>query len=718
MRRSDAQLRRPSALLREARPDAEATPAEQSRCRRGSTDVNDPAAESLLAVSGLVTEISRGDSVLRPVDDITFSIAPGETVGLVGESGSGKTMVANSILRLLPANVRIAAGSVRFAGRDLVQCAPAEMRALRGNEIGMVFQNPMTSLNPRMTIGDQVAESVLRHQRVNKKAARNRAVEVLGMVGLPSPARRYDEYPHRLSGGLRQRVIIAMALACDPALLIADEPTTALDVTIQAEILDLIDKLKSELGMAVLLVTHDMGVIAGRSDRVLVMYAGRIVEQGSTEAVLLGARHRYTEALLNAIPKLDQDPSKRLLSIPGRPPDLNDYGPGCRFSTRCAHVTDACVASLPVLEAFDRGHEAACVHPAEQAPENRTAASQRGPVTPTPALGGDAVARPDPVLQLANVSKSYRLRTSGGLRRGKDELRAVHDVTLDLWPGETLGIVGESGSGKSTLARMIVGLEQPTTGEVTFRGTQLTEVSARKRRRLRRGLQLMFQDNYSALDPRMRVGTIVAEPMVIQGDGDRSTRRERARSILTEVGLRPDAGLAYPHEFSGGQRQRINLARALVLRPSVIVADEPVSALDVSVRSQVLNMMKDLQRDTDLAYIVISHDLAVVRYLADRIGVMFKGKLVEIGDRESTYERPAHPYTVRLLNAVPSLDARPQPSTERINAVVDSALSPGKGCPFAQQCPRVQEICVSVEPMLAPSGAGQKVACHFPVNAG
>jgi peptide/nickel transport system ATP-binding protein len=673
--------------------------------------------ETLLDVRGLVTEISHGEMALRPVDDVTFSIARGETVGLVGESGSGKTMLANSILRLLPANARIATGSIEFAGRDLAKSTTVEMCHVRGNDIGMVFQNPMTSLNPRMTIGDQVAESVRRHQSAGRRAAKQRAIEMLGHVGIPDPERRYAEYPHRLSGGLRQRVLIAMALVCDPALLIADEPTTALDVTIQAGILDLIDRLKQELSMAVLLVTHDMAVIAGRADRVLVMYAGRIVEQGSTDTVLTRARHRYTRALLDSIPTLEQDPRERLLSIPGRPPDLHNYGPGCRFSPRCAHVSDECRAALPELKSFEPGHLAACIHPVDDdnAPHIASTSFQpKGAMQAPPQVGSAH----QPVLQLVRVCKTYRLRSTAGLRRQSESLRAVRDVTLDVWPGETLGIVGESGSGKSTLARMIVGLERPTSGEISFRGAQLATGDRRARSQQHHNLQLMFQDAYSALDPRMRVGVSVAEPMVIQRDGDRASRLERTRTILTEVGLAPGAADLYPQEFSGGQLQRVNFARALVMRPAVIVADEPVSALDASVRSQVLNIMKDLQRGTDLSYIFISHDLAVVRYLADRIGVMFRGKLVEFGNRESVFERPAHPYTVRLLDAVPSLDTPSKPRLVGEQAAHNPMPPPEHGCPFAPQCPRAQAICTTSDPPLESFEAGNKVACHFPVDDG
>lgn len=673
--------------------------------------------ETLLDVRGLVTEISREKPALRPVDDVTFSIARGETVGLVGESGSGKTMLANSILRLLPPSARIAAGSIEFAGRDLAKSTTAEMCHVRGNDIGMVFQNPMTSLNPRMTIGEQVAESVRRHRPVGKRAARQRAIEMLGHVGIPEPERRYAEYPHRLSGGLRQRVLIAMALVCDPALLIADEPTTALDVTIQAGILDLIDRLKQELGMAILLVTHDMAVIAGRADRVLVMYAGRIVEQGNTDAVLRQARHRYTRALLDSIPTLEQDPRERLWSIPGRPPDLHNYGPGCRFSPRCGHASDECRAALPELKTFEPGHLVACIHPVDGANSQHTASTNsqiKGATTAPPQVGPAH----QPVLHLARVCKTYRLQSTAGVRRRNDSLRAVRDVTLDVWPGETLGIVGESGSGKSTLARMIVGLERPTSGEISFRGARLATGDRRARSQQHRDLQLLFQDAYSALDPRMRVGISVAEPMAIQRDGDRASRIERTSVILAEVGLPPGAPGLYPQQLSGGQLQRVNFARALVMRPAVIVADEPVSALDASVRSQVLNIMKDLQRGTDLSYIFISHDLAVVRYLADRIGVMLRGKLVEFGDRESVFERPAHPYTLRLLDAVPSLETPSKPWLAGAPVAYNPMPPPEHGCPFVPQCPRAQAICTASDPPLESRGAGRKVACHFPVGDG
>ncbi len=667
---------------------------------------------AILEVRDLHTEIRRGHDLVRPVDGISFDVAAGETVGLVGESGCGKSMTGMSIMRLLPPGGRIASGSIRLGGRELTSLPASDMRRVRGSDVGVVFQDPMTSLNPTMTIGKQVEEAVRLHRKVSRSMARRRAEEMLGLVGMPRPASRLDDYPHQLSGGMRQRVMIALALACEPRLLIADEPTTALDVTIQAQILDLLAELRNRLEMGILLVTHDLAVIAGRADRVLVMYAGRIVEAGETSALFAKPRHPYTEALLSSIPKLDQAQGEALQSIPGLPPDLANPPTGCRFAPRCRYATDFCRQNDPDLSSEESGHAYACFFP------RSTSAGE--PVTIRPAETSPASetrAADETILELRDVHKEFEL--AGGLfRPGTGSVKAVSGVSFDVAAGETFALVGESGCGKTTLGHLIVSLEEPSAGEIRFGGVVLNSLKHRQLRRQRRDIQLMFQDSAAALDPRMKIGASLEEPLNVQRIGDRRARKARVAELMDEVGLSRQALQRYPHEFSGGQRQRIGMARALALKPRLIVADEPVSALDVSIQSQVLNLMKSLQSDLGLTYVVISHDLAVVKYLADRVGVMYLGKLVEVGPASEIYSRPAHPYTNLLLEAIPE----PDPVKERAKSgltstgELPSAIDPPSGCRFRTRCPRAQEICSIEEPPLRPFAAGHLAACHFPLQ--
>ncbi len=679
------------------------------------------AGSPLLEVQELHTEIRLRHGAVRAVDNVSFTVGHGETVGLVGESGCGKTMTGSSIMRLLPPGGHITGGRILLEGRDLVTMSPDHLRHVRGGEIGMVFQDPMTSLNPTTQIGRQIAEAVRLHRPVSQEKAIERAVEVLGLVGMPRPAERISAYPHQLSGGLRQRVMIAMALACEPKLLIADEPTTALDVTIQAQILALLETLKQKLGMAMILITHDMGVIAGRADRVIVMYAGRTVETAETADLFAGPHHPYTEGLLASIPRMDQDRKQALPTIPGLPPDLIDPPAGCRFAPRCRYATEECRAQDPKLGGPEATHTYACFHPRNVGEDDARPLVTVGAGAPEASSAtSDVAAAPGEVLlELEGLTKRYRVTSAGVLRRTVGALQAVTEVSFAVARGETFGVVGESGCGKTTIARMIVGLERPSEGRVVFDGTDLTTLSKGEMRRRRRDLQLMFQDPYASLDPRMRVGTIVKEPLSIQRVGDRRSQNERVRELLDQVGLPVDSVDRYPHEFSGGQRQRISLARALALNPRLIVADEPVSALDVSIRSQVLNLIKALQQQHDLTYIVISHDLSVVRFLADRIAVMYLGMLMELGTADDIYLRAAHPYTAGLLEAVPL----PDPAAERakrakavMRGELPSPIDPPSGCRFRTRCPLAQEICAEQTPPLRSFGGHHVAACHFPLQ--
>src|ERR1700683_5505028 len=734
----------------------------------------------VLDIENLSTHIKLTSSVVQAVGNIDMRVEAGETLGIVGESGCGKSMTGLSIMGLLPPGGSIVGGSIKLDGRELVGLKQEDMRQVRGNEIAMIFQDPLTSLDPTKTIGYQVAEPVRLHRGVSKSAAMDRAVEVLSLVGLPKPRERPEDYPHQLSGGLRQRVMIAMALANEPKLLIADEPTTALDVTIQAQILALLRDLKERLGMAMLLITHDMGVIAGHADRVNVMYAGRVVETAEVRQLFNEMHHPYTQALLASIPQLDQDANKALHAIPGLPPDLSHPPEGCRFAARCTRATDKCRSEEPSLSGKTDEHRFSCWHPvdgplvlevigasgpdaastglagadtesireasvgdrvglADDAPladaapgETREAqgveavvvaaglevtADGRLEVTArtveAAATNGDAA----PLLELRNLVKEFPI-TAGVLQRKVGAVHAVSDVSFSVPAGTTFGLVGESGCGKTTIGKVIVALEKPNSGSVTLGGVDVSKLSGGELRRKRRDLQLMFQDPHSSLDPRMRVGAIIGEPLAIQHLGSKHAQRDRVFELLSEVGLPRNAVERYPHEFSGGQRQRIGLARALTLNPRLIGAGEPVSALDVSIRAQVLNLMKRLQASHGLTYVVISHDLAVVKYMAERIGVMYLGKLVELGSAQDIYERAAHPYTAGLIATIPV----PKPALERakkdvaIRGELPSPVNPPSGCRFRTRCPYAQEICAAEEPLLRSFGPGHVAACHFPLQ--
>jgi peptide/nickel transport system ATP-binding protein len=678
---------------------------------------------NVLEIADLRTEFHLRTANVGAVDGVTLSVAEGESVGVVGESGCGKSTLGLSIMRLLPPVGHIVRGTITLNGRDIVRLPESQMRSVRGGEVAMVFQEPMTSLNPTMTVAQQIMEAVRLHRKVSKAQARERALEVLTLVGMPRPAERLDYYPHQLSGGLRQRVMIALALANEPKVLIADEPTTALDVTIQAQILDLLDDLRKRLNMAVILITHDLGVIAGRTDRVVVMYAGKIVEQAETGELFNRMRHPYSSALLDSIPKLDQDNTQKLHSIPGLPPDLSkDLSNTCRFSPRCANAIERCRVEEPQLEAVPEQpeHLFSCFNPVniEDRPvllvseQERAAALGRAEARVTELSSRTAL------LEVDSLVKEFPVTAGVVVQRNIGSVKAVSDVTFSVREGETFGLVGESGCGKTTIGRLIVGLERPNSGAIRFEGKDITRLRGRKLRAQRRDAQLMFQDPYASLDPRMRVGSILLEPLKVQHIGNRRERVESVQNLLAEVGLSKKAYGLYPHEFSGGQRQRIGFARALTLNPKLIVCDEPVSALDVSIQSQVLNLMKRLQESHSLSYIVISHDLAVVKYLADRIGVMYLGKLVEIGPAQSIYERTAHPYTRGLIDSIPVAEptvARAQRGKVMVGEL-PSAIEPPSGCRFRTRCPFAQDICAEVEPPLRLFGSGHLAACHFPLQ--
>ncbi len=693
----------------------------------------------VLQLESLRTEFRMRTGSVVAVDGVSLEVGEGECVGVVGESGCGKSTTGLSIMKLLPGTGHVTGGTISLLGRDLANLDEKAMRRVRGNEVALIPQDPMTSLNPTMTIGRQIAEGVRLHRDASRQQARQRALEVLRLVEMPQPAERLDQYPHELSGGLRQRVMIAMALACEPKLLIADEPTTALDVTIQAQILDLIDGLRQRLAMAVVLITHDMGVIAGRTDRVVVMYAGKVAEEAETGELFHRIRHPYSEALLASVPRLDQQRHERLASIPGLPPDLSQPITNCRFSPRCRYATERCRNEDPPLVASQDGtgpvHRFACFHPvggpdapagpdgAGPEPSGDRATPDTDPwvETPAPRVGTtDHRDAGEPIVEVRELVKEFPVMSGTLFRHEVGSVKAVSGVTFDVQKGETFGLVGESGCGKTTVGRLLVSLDRATSGSIHFEGVELASLGPSDLRVRRRDLQLMFQDPYASLDPRMRVGTIIREPLKVHSVGDRAAQDEKVGSLLDEVGLARTSVERYPHEFSGGQRQRIGLARALALDPKVIVADEPVSALDVSIQAQILNLMKDLQARHDLTYVMISHDLAVVRYMADTIGVMYLGKMVERGPAAEIYARPAHHYTVGLLDAVPVVDVARARARARAETTVQgelpSSINPPSGCRFRTRCPAAQDVCAEVEPPLSDFGHGHVAACHFPLQ--
>ena len=668
----------------------------------------------LLQINDLHTDIEIRNGVVRALSGVDLHVNPGETLGIVGESGSGKTMTALSLMGLLPQGGKVSSGSIILDGQDLTQLPLKDKRKLRGTKVGMIFQDPLTSLNPTMKIGLQVCEPLRVHEKLSKREALARAVEILKRVGMPRPEVVINNYPHQLSGGMRQRVMIAMALVCKPRILIADEPTTALDVTTQMQILDLIDELRDEYKMGVILITHDLGVVAGHTDRVAVMYAGRIVETAPTKTLFTEPKHRYTSSLMAALPERALEAGTKLFSIPGAPPSLTNLPVGCRFAARCLWATDECRAGYPDLSGDD-SHTFSCFHPVQEGDESPAilqakldSTSAEGAASDVPQISNEVL------LDVKEASREYESAGSGFFKRNKGVVSAVDRVSITVKKGETYGLVGESGCGKSTVGRLIAGLEPPSGGAIELDGRDLATLKGRDAVRIHRDVQMMFQDSYAAMDPRMRIDQILAEPMSIQKTGNARQIAERIMEILEQVGLTEEILDRYPHEFSGGQLQRIGFARSLTLAPDLIVADEPVSALDVSVQAQVLNLMKDLQQELGLSYLFISHDLAVVQYMADRIGVMYLGRIVEEGPAHEVVKNPKHPYTKALIDSIPVPDPEFSHDDQVIKLTGEppSAVNPPKGCRFRPRCPFAGEEC-KMQPLLTEET--HRVACHHPL---
>ena len=656
---------------------------------------------TILAVRDLSIRIGAA----RPVDGISFDIGAGECYALLGESGCGKSMTALGIMRLLPAGMLVTGGAVDFEGSDLLALPESGMRDIRGGGIGMIFQEPATSLNPVLTVGHQIIEALELHSRLGGAAARARAAELLDQVGIPDPLRRLDEYPFQLSGGLRQRVMIAMTLAGAPRLLIADEPTTALDVTIQAQVLDLLDDLRRTQGMALLLITHDLGVVARMADRVGVMYAGQLVEEAPREAFFAQPAHPYSVRLFAALPDAERR-GGRLATIPGSVPAADVRHVGCRFVERCSEVMPACREAPPPWRDVDAGQRVRCFLPGA-APS----------VMAKVGAGDTAIeAGLTPLLEVTDLQVYFPIRR-GILQRAVGAVRAVDGLSLRLMPGRTLALVGESGCGKTTAGKAMLQLLRPTAGSVRLDGVELTTRSTNELRPLRAKMQMVFQDPFASLNPRLRIGDIIAEGMQALGDigigGKNGSDRDTAAKIgplLEQVGLRADMVGRYPHEFSGGQRQRIAIARALAVNPRLLICDEPTSALDVSVQAQILNLLSDLQRDLKLAYLFITHNIAVVDYLAHDVAVMYLGRVVERGTAEEVLRQPQHPYTRALLSAVPRIDGA-RSEVPKLTGDMPSPANPPSGCHFHPRCPLADEACRVSYPAETLFGATHVVRC-------
>ena len=678
-------------------------------------------ATPLLEVRDLTVTFASEAGPVRAVRTLSYQVNRGEVLGIVGESGSGKTVSSLAVMDLLPSHARVS-GSVRFEGKELVGLGDKELSKLRGRRIAMIFQDPLSALTPVYTVGDQIAEAIRVHQDVSAAAARDRAIELLTLVGIPNPSRRVASFPHEFSGGMRQRVMIAMAIANDPALIIADEPTTALDVTVQAQILDLLQKAREVTGAAILLITHDLGVVAGIADRVGVMYAGKLVETGPVDDVFYRPRMPYTLGLLGSLPRPDQGAHQALTPIEGNPPSLVSLPAGCPFAPRCPLRIERCAQQEPDLVQHAGAHAAAC-HRSDEVERRRVAGVHVFP----PGLVALAAARSPRaehalVLAVRDLVKEFPVLRGAVLRRRVGSLRAVDGVTFDIREGETLGLVGESGCGKTTTIMEILNLLPPQAGSVAVLGQDAAAMTPDQRFRVRRDIQVVFQDPMAALDPRLPVSDIIGEPLETHGVAA-PERARRVRELLALVGLQPEHADRYPQAFSGGQRQRIGIARALALKPKLLVLDEPVSALDVSIRAGVINLLERLKTELGLSYLFVAHDLAVVRHIADRVAVMYLGRIVEIGDVTEVFERPTHPYTQALLSAVPIADPRKERSRRRILLQGDlpSPLDPPSGCRFRPRCPRFahelddagQQLChkdVALEARAG--GAGHLDACH------
>jgi peptide/nickel transport system ATP-binding protein len=657
----------------------------------------------MLEVTNLRLGFSAGKQLLVAVDGISFAISKGETFALLGESGCGKSATAQGIMRLLPAAGRITGGSIKLEGEELLTLAEAEMRQVRGARIAMIFQEPATSLNPVLTVGMQIGEVLDRHCDLRGEPARQRMLELLRQVGIADPERRLDEYPFQFSGGMKQRVMIAIALAGEPDLLIADEPTTALDVTVQAQILDLLAQLQHERGMGMLLITHDLGVVAKMAHRIGVMYAGELVEVASREEFFSRPQHPYTQALFAALPEVSRR-GMALTTIPGQVPSLAAMPAGCRFADRCTHVMPVCRELSPDWRGVAASHTLRC-HWTGSAAAVANHSTRMGL--------GDLMPELAPFLDVVDLKVHFPIRR-GVLQRTVGQVLAVDGVSLAISAGRTLALVGESGCGKTTVGKALLQLVKPTAGSVRLGGSELVGMQRKRLRAARRHMQMVFQDPFASLNPRLRVGEIIAEGMSALGlESDAAAQGRAVAALLKQVGLPDEAAGRYPHEFSGGQRQRIAIARALAVQPELLICDEPTSALDVSVQAQILNLLKKLQEELGVAYLFITHNFAVVEYLANDVAVMYLGRIVERGSAEEVLRSPKHPYTQALLSAVPVPRLDALSAAIRLPGETPSPANPPAGCHFHPRCPQAMDVCRQRYPEISEVSAAHTVVCHL-----
>ena len=688
-----------------------------------------PKGDPIMQVRDLHVSFATEAGVCRAVRGVNFDLWRGRTLGIVGESGSGKSVTALSLIGLLDDNAKVT-GSIIMNGEELIGKTDEEMSEIRGERIAMVFQDPLSALTPMLTIGDQIAEGLITHHPdMSKQQIHDRCVELLELVGIPQPEERLSSFPHQFSGGMRQRVMIAIAIANNPDVIIADEPTTALDVTIQAQILDVLAKAQKETGAAVVLITHDLGVVAGAADDILVMYAGRPVERASIDDVFQHPSMPYTMGLLGAVPKPHIAASQRLVPIQGNPPSLVDIPKGCPFSPRCPLATPECSLSEPNLEVVDAnsGHLASCRRLQEIIDKNMKYTDVFPVPDLLPADWADVPRDQRPVtLEVDHLVKHFPLTGGGMFRRTIGQVAAVDDVTFKIRQGETLALVGESGSGKSTTLMEIMNLMKPEDGRIVVLGHDLAELKKKaERKALRKDLQIIFQDPMSSLDPRMPIYDVLAEPLKVHKWSKEKINR-RIGELMELVGLNPDYVDRFPAQFSGGQRQRISIARALATDPKVLLLDEPIASLDVSIQAGIINLLEDLQAKLKISYLFVAHDLAVIRHISDRVAVMYLGQVVELGETEDVFTHPRHPYTQALLSAIPVPDPVVERTRQRIILKGDlpSPSEKHPGCRFASRCPvklrltpEQQKMCETKRPVLTSDDQiATEFACHFPLD--